>query len=329
MTSSAHSSQLAKASALRTLGLERAGIAAMEAELSNGLGDLFARAVEMILAATGRVIVTGMGKSGHVGRKIAATLASTGQPAYFVHPGEASHGDLGMIQQGDVILALSWSGETSELADIITYSRRFQIGLISITSKLESALGSEADVCLALPKSEEACPNGLAPTTSTTMQLALGDALAVALLEAKGFTAQDFRVFHPGGKLGAKLTFVRDIMHRDDRVPLVKLGAAMGEAVVQISAKGFGCVGVVDADGKLAGIVTDGDLRRHMRPDLMVAKVDDVMTRAPRTVTPETLGVEALEMLNARKISAMLVVDQSNKPCGIVHLHDLLRLGVA
>jgi len=314
---------------LRTLGLERAGIAAIEAELSNGLGDLFARAIEMILAASGRVIVTGMGKSGHVGRKIAATLASTGQPAYFVHPGEASHGDLGMIQQGDVILALSWSGETSELADIITYSRRFQIGLISITSKLESALGSEADVCLALPKSEEACPNGLAPTTSTTMQLALGDALAVALLEAKGFTAQDFRVFHPGGKLGAKLTFVRDIMHRDERVPLVKLGAGMGEAVVQISAKGFGCVGVVDADGKLAGIVTDGDLRRHMRPDLMGAKVDDVMTRAPRTVTPETLGVEALEMLNSRKISAMLVVDQGNIPCGIVHLHDLLRLGVA
>ena len=329
MTSNAHSSQLAKASALRTLGLERAGIAAIEAELSNGLGDLFARAVELILAASGRVIVTGMGKSGHVGRKIAATLASTGQPAYFVHPGEASHGDLGMIQQGDVILALSWSGETSELADIITYSRRFQIGLISITSKLESALGSEADVCLALPKSEEACPNGLAPTTSTTMQLALGDALAVALLEAKGFTAQDFRVFHPGGKLGAKLTFVRDIMHRDERVPLVRLGAGMGEAVVQISAKGFGCVGVVDADGKLAGIVTDGDLRRHMRPDLMGAKVDDVMTRAPRTVTPETLGVEALEMLNSRKISAMLVVDQGNIPCGIVHLHDLLRLGVA
>ena len=329
MTSGAQTSRKATASALRTLELERAGIAAMEVELGNGLGDLFARAVEMILAANGRVIVTGMGKSGHIGRKIAATLASTGQPAYFVHPGEASHGDLGMIQQGDVVLALSWSGETSELADIITYSRRFQIGLISITSKSDSALGSEADVCLALPKSEEACPNGLAPTTSTTMQLALGDALAVALLEAKGFTAQDFRVFHPGGKLGAKLTFVRDIMHRDDRVPLVKLGATMGEAVVQISAKGFGCVGVVDAAGKLAGIVTDGDLRRHMRPDLMAAKVDDVMTRAPRTVTPETLGVEALEMLNSRKITAMLVVDQSNAPCGIVHLHDLLRLGVA
>jgi len=319
----------AKASALRTLELERAGIAAIEAALANELGDLFARAVELIMAASGRVIVTGMGKSGHVGRKITATLASTGQPAYFVHPGEASHGDLGMIQAGDVILALSWSGETAELADIITYSRRFRIGLIAITSNGESALGSEADICLALPKSEEACPNGLAPTTSTTMQLALGDALAIALLEAKGFTAQDFRVFHPGGKLGAKLTFVRDIMHRDERIPRVRLGATMGEAVVEISAKGFGCVGVVDENGHLAGIVTDGDLRRHMRSDLMAVKVDEVMTRQPRTVTPETLGVEALEALNSRKISAMLVVDPDNRPCGIVHLHDLLRLGVA
>ncbi|MEY3553150.1 MAG: hypothetical protein RL735_1498 [Pseudomonadota bacterium] len=319
----------AKASALRTLELERAGIAAIEAALANGLGDLFARAVELILSAPGRVIVTGMGKSGHIGRKITATLASTGQPAYFVHPGEASHGDLGMIQAGDVILALSWSGETTELADIITYSRRFRIGLVAITSNGESALGSEADVCLALPKSEEACPNGLAPTTSTTMQLALGDALAIALLEAKGFTAQDFRVFHPGGKLGAKLTFVRDIMHRDERIPRVRLGATMGEAVVEISAKGFGCVGVVDENGQLAGIVTDGDLRRHMRSDLMAAKVDDVMTRQPCTVTPEMLGVEALEALNSRKISAMLVVDPQNRPCGIVHLHDLLRLGVA
>jgi arabinose-5-phosphate isomerase len=319
----------AKASALRTLELERAGIAAIEAALANGLGDLFARAVELILSAPGRVIVTGMGKSGHIGRKITATLASTGQPAYFVHPGEASHGDLGMIQAGDVILALSWSGETTELADIITYSRRFRIGLVAITSNGESALGSEADICLALPKSEEACPNGLAPTTSTTMQLALGDALAIALLEAKGFTAQDFRVFHPGGKLGAKLTFVRDIMHRDERIPRVRLGATMGEAVVEISAKGFGCVGVVDENGQLAGIVTDGDLRRHMRSDLMAAKVDDVMTRQPRTVTPEMLGVEALEALNSRKISAMLVVDPQNRPCGIVHLHDLLRLGVA
>ncbi|MDB5593484.1 MAG: KpsF/GutQ family sugar-phosphate isomerase [Hyphomicrobiales bacterium] len=320
----------ATASALRTLGLERAGIAALEEALTqNGLGVSFSAAVDLIVQAPGRVIVTGMGKSGHIGRKIAATLASTGQPSYFVHPGEASHGDLGMIQEGDVVLALSWSGETAELADIITYSRRFRIGLIAITSNADGALGREADVCLCLPKSEEACPNGLAPTTSTTMQLAIADALAIALLETKGFTAQDFRVFHPGGKLGAKLTFVRDVMHRDERVPRVLLGAAMGEAVVEISTKGFGCVGVVDVDGILAGIVTDGDLRRHMRPDLMIARVEDVMTAGPRTVTPETLAVEALEMLNSRKITAMLVVDPSNRPCGIVHLHDLLRLGVA
>jgi arabinose-5-phosphate isomerase len=320
----------ATASALRTLGLERAGIAALESALTeNGLGASFSAAVDLIVQAPGRVIVTGMGKSGHIGRKIAATLASTGQPSYFVHPGEASHGDLGMIQAGDVVLALSWSGETAELADIITYSRRFRIGLIAITSNADGALGREADVCLCLPRSEEACPNGLAPTTSTTMQLAIADALAIALLETKGFTAQDFRVFHPGGKLGAKLTFVRDVMHRDERVPRVLLGAAMGEAVVEISTKGFGCVGVVDPDGILAGIVTDGDLRRHMRPDLMIARVEDVMTAGPRTVTPETLAVEALEMLNSRKITAMLVVDPSNRPCGIVHLHDLLRLGVA
>ncbi|MDB5509472.1 MAG: KpsF/GutQ family sugar-phosphate isomerase [Hyphomicrobiales bacterium] len=320
----------ATASALRTLELERAGIAALEKALvDNGLGRDFTAAVDLIGKAPGRVIVTGMGKSGHIGRKIAATLASTGQPAYFVHPGEASHGDLGMIQSGDVVLALSWSGETVELADIITYSRRFRIGLIAITSNAEGALGREADVCLCLPKSEEACPNGLAPTTSTTMQLAIADALAIALLEAKGFTAQDFRVFHPGGKLGAKLTFVRDLMHRGERVPLVAVEAGMGEAVVEISSKGFGCVGVVRSDGVLEGIVTDGDLRRHMRSDLMAAKVADVMTRAPRTVTPDTLAVEALEMLNSRKISAMLVVDEANRPCGIVHLHDLLRVGVA
>ena len=317
-------------SGLRTLDLERAGIAALAAALAEGeLAQAFDDAVAMIHAATGRVIVTGMGKSGHIGRKLAATLASTGTPAYFVHPGEASHGDLGMIQSGDVILALSWSGETAELADIITYSRRFRVNLIGMTSGLDSALAQEADVRLVLPRSEEACPNGLAPTTSTTMQLALGDALAVALLEARGFTAQDFRVFHPGGKLGAKLTFVRDIMHKAPRLPQVALGATMGDAVVEISVKGFGCVGVTDEAGKLVGIVTDGDLRRHMRPDLMAARAVDIMTPNPRTVTPETLAVEALEMLNARKISALFVVDADKRPCGIVHLHDLLRLGAA
>ena len=317
-------------SALRTLDLERAGISAMTQALSEtALAQAFDAAVEVMRAATGRVIITGMGKSGHIGRKLAATFASTGTPAYFVHPGEASHGDLGMIQEGDVILGLSWSGETAELADILTYSRRFRVKLIAITSGLDSALAKAADIRLVLPRAEEACPNGLAPTTSTTMQLALGDALAVALLESRGFTAQDFRVFHPGGKLGAKLTFVRDVMHKPPRLPQVAQGAGMGDAVVEISAKGFGCVGVTDEAGQLVGIVTDGDLRRHMRSDLMAAPVAEVMTRNPRTVAPDTLAVEALEMLNSRKITALFVVDADNRPCGLVHLHDLLRLGAA
>ncbi len=303
-------------SGLRTLRLEREGIAAIEAAMADAstLGGAFDAAVALIGAAAGRTIVTGMGKSGHVARKIAATMASTGTPAYFVHPGEASHGDLGMIRSDDVILALSWSGETAELADITTYSRRFNIPLVAITSGADSALGREADVCLCLPKSEEACPNGLAPTTSTTMQLAIGDALAVALLEAKGFTAQDFRRFHPGGKLGARLTFVRDVMHVGDKLPLVAAGALMSEAMVEISAKGFGCVGVLDPMGKLAGIVTDGDLRRHMRPDLMSAKVIDVMTASPKVGAPDLLAVEALQNLNSRKIAALFIVDGRRAP---------------
>ncbi|MFN3889480.1 MAG: SIS domain-containing protein [Beijerinckiaceae bacterium] len=322
-----------RASALRTLRLERAGIAALEDALldrsTSSLGDAFDRAVARISSASGRTIVTGMGKSGHIARKIAATMASTGTPAYFVHPGEASHGDLGMIRQEDVILALSWSGETAELADIITYAKRFAIPLIAITSSAESALGRQADICLRLPKSEEACPNGLAPTTSTTMQLAAGDALAIALLEARGFSASDFRLFHPGGKLGASLSFVRDVMHVGERLPLVAPDAAMGEAILEISTKGFGCVGVTDQDGRLIGIVTDGDLRRHMRPDLVTARVRDVMTANPRTVTADLLAAKALEVLNSRKISALFVLDGEGRPEGIVHLHDLLRVGVA
>ena len=323
----------AKASALRTLQLERAGISALEAALQSedgsALAEEFVRAVDLIRTRAGRVIISGMGKSGHVGRKIAATLASTGTPAYFVHPGEASHGDLGMIKPSDAILLLSWSGETAELADIITYSQRFQIGLIAITSNGDSTLARQADIPLVLPKCEEACPNGLAPTTSTTMQLAIGDALAVALLEAKGFTAADFRNFHPGGKLGARLTFVRDIMHTGERLPLVSIASGMGEAVVEISAKGMGCVAVTGEGGALVGIVTDGDLRRHMRPDLMTMKVSDVMTRRPMTIGGNILAVEALEIINARKITALFVVDSANAPVGVVHLHDLLRLGVA
>ena len=321
-------------SALRTLGLERAGIAALEAALlasPSGLAARFDAAVALITRATGRVIITGMGKSGHVGRKIAATLASTGTPAYFVHPGEASHGDLGMIQAGYAILALSWSGETAELADIITYSRRYGIALVALTSNAESALGREADVCLDLPKSEEACPNGLAPTTSTTMQLVMGDALAVTLLEARGFTAQDFRQFHPGGKLGANLSFVRDIMHKDEAIPLVALGARMEHALIEMTGKRFGCVGVVDGAGLLVGIITDGDLRRRMKVshDLLAEPVEQVMTPHPMTIAPDTMAAEALALLNETKRSVVLVVDDAHKPVGVVHLHDLYRVGVA
>ncbi len=329
------SSSSSTASALRTLRLERAGIAALESALSgagpDGLGTRFDAAVDMIRNSSGRVIVTGMGKSGHVGRKITATFASTGTPAYFVHPGEASHGDLGMIQTIDTILALSWSGETSELADIITYSRRYRIGLVAITSNSDSALGREADVALVLPKSEEACPNGLAPTTSTTMQLAIGDALAVALLEARGFTAQDFRLFHPGGKLGAQLAFVRDVMHTGDSMPVVPLDARMEHAVIEMTGKRLGCVAVVDAEGRLAGIVTDGDLRRHMKSaaDLLGSPVQSVMTTTPMTIEPDAMAAEALALLNEKKRSVLIVIDEARKPVGIVHLHDLYAIGIA
>jgi arabinose-5-phosphate isomerase len=316
-------------SALRTVKVESQGLAALEEALrSTPLGAAFGRAVAEILAAPGRVIVTGMGKSGHVARKLVATLASTGQPATFVHPAEASHGDLGMVQNGDVVLALSMSGETAELAAIVTYAKRFAIPLVAMTARPESALGRQADVCLELPAAEEACPNGLAPTTSTTMQLVLGDALAMALLEAKGFTARDFGVLHPGGKLGAKLAFVRDVMHTGDRVPRIRIGAKMADAIVEMSSKGFGCVGVFDAEGKLAGIITDGDLRRHLRSNLLMdTPVEEVMTRSPRTIPPEALAAEALKIIS-RKIQALLVVDAGDV-VGIVNFHDLLRIGAA
>ena len=316
-------------SALRTLEAEAGGIAALIAAIQDGLAEPFVAAVETDpRGASGRLIVTGMGKSGHIGRKIAATFASTGTPAYFVHPGEASHGDLGMITPDDVIMALSWSGETVELKDLIDYSRRFRIGLIAVTAEAESTLAKAADVVLVLPQAREACPHNLAPTTSSLMQLALGDALAVALLESRGFTALDFREFHPGGRLGAMLKFIRDLMHTGASVPLIALGAAMSEAIVEMTAKGFGCVGVTDKAGKLAGIITDGDLRRHMRPALMSARVDDVMTKRPKTVGADQLASEALELLNSSKITAVIVVE-AGTPVGIVHLHDLLRAGVA
>src|SRR6201996_6399598 len=266
------------ASALRTLDTEAEGIGALSAAMSDGLGAPFVAAVETIRAARGRVIVTGMGKSGHVARKIAATLASTGTPAFFVHAADASHGDLGMITSDDIMLVLSWSGETEELKDLTAYSRRFRIALVAVTVNAESTLGKAADVVLALPTAREACPHNLAPTTSSLMQLALGDALAIALLESRGFTAIDFGVFHPRGKLGAALKFVRDLMHTDAAVPLIRRGSPMSEAIVEMTAKGFGCVVIVDDAGRLLGIITDGDLRRHMSPDLLNLPVESIMT---------------------------------------------------
>jgi arabinose-5-phosphate isomerase len=317
----------ALASALRTLEAERDGIAVLMEALTGELGASFAAAVDLIARRRGRVIVTGMGKSGHVGRKIAATFASTGEAAYYVHPGEASHGDLGMIQPEDVIVALSWSGETAELADLVAYAKRFRVGLIAVTSNEASQLGRAADACLTLPQAFEACPNGLAPTTSTTMQLAIGDALAIALLERRGFTAEHFRVFHPGGRLGAKLKHVSDVMHVGERLPTVGVSARMDAAILEISAKGFGCVIVVDDDGALAGIITDGDLRRHMSPNLATLSVEAVMTREPRTITPDALLAEALAIQEDSKITA-LVVAEDDRPVGLVHYLDLLRAGV-
>ena len=316
-------------SALRTLEAEGSGIAAIEAALRSDLGETFARAADLIRNAKGRLIVTGLGKSGHIGRKIAATFASTGTPAFFVHAAEAGHGDLGMITTDDVILALSWSGEQPEMKTLITYAKRFRIALIAMTAEGDSTLSQAADVALTLPKAREACPHNLAPTTSSLMLLALGDALAIALLEGRGFTSVDFSVLHPGGKLGAMLKHISDIMHTGPAVPLKPLGTSMSEALVEMTSKGFGCVGIVDARGAVAGIVTDGDLRRHMHmgPDLMTALVDDVMTKNPKTIRGNLLASEALEILNASKITA-LIVTEANKPIGIVHLHDLLRAGV-
>jgi arabinose-5-phosphate isomerase len=310
------------------LETESDGLAALAAAMADGLGAPFIDAVETVRAARGRVIVTGIGKSGHIARKIAATLASTGTPAFFVHAADASHGDLGMITSDDVMLALSWSGETEELKDLINYSRRFRIALIAVTGNAESTLGQAADIVLVLPPAREACPHNLAPTTSALMQLALGDALAIALLESRSFTAVDFGIFHPRGKLGAALKFVRDVMHPGEAVPLIARGAPMSEAIVEMSAKGFGCVAVIEKTGKLAGVITDGDLRRHMRADLLQAPVDAVMTAAPKTVRPDQLASEALQILNASKITALIVVE-AERPVGIVHFHDLLRAGVA
>lgn len=314
-------------SALRTLALENDGLTRLGEELNGAMSGPFASAVSTLAAIKGRVIVSGIGKSGHVGQKIAATFASTGTPAFFVHPSEASHGDLGMVTRDDLILALSWSGETVELKPLITYSRRFNVPLVSLTSRPESALAEQSDIALILPRTKEACPHGLAPTTSTTMQLALGDCLAIALLEAKGFTAHDFKIFHPGGSLGANLKHVSDIMHKEGALPLVADDAGMAQALVIMTAKSFGCLGIVDKKGRLAGVITDGDLRRHMGPALLQATTREIMTPNPKTVTPQMLASAALEVLNSSRITALFVVD-NEKPVGIIHVHDLLRAGV-
>ncbi len=312
------------AAARRVFEIEARGL---EAAASN-LDQRFVRALDALAGIPGRVVVSGMGKSGHVAHKIAATLASTGTPAFFVHPGEASHGDLGMITRDDAVLAISNSGDTAELADIIAHSRRFAIPLVAITAHQDSALAEAADVVLVLPDSDEACPMGLAPTTSTTVTLALGDALAIALLERRAFTADEFQLLHPGGQLGRKLLKVADIMHAGDAMPMVAPGEIMADVLVTITAKRFGCAGVADPQGRLLGIITDGDLRRHITPDLLALTAGDIMTKNPVTVPPQSLVAEALAIMDEKAITSIFVMEDS-KPLGIVHIHDILRSGIA
>ncbi|MEM7225904.1 MAG: KpsF/GutQ family sugar-phosphate isomerase [Pseudomonadota bacterium] len=312
-------------SARQVLALEAAALKA----LADSLDDSFAAALDLLQGVNGRVIVTGMGKSGHIARKIAATLASTGTPALYVHPGEASHGDLGMITREDGVLALSNSGNTTELGDVVAFSRRFQIPLVAITARRDSGLANDADIALILPRSQEACPMGLAPTTSTTMMLALGDAIAIALLERKGFSAQDFHLLHPGGTLGARLLRVGDVMRGPEELPLCELDTPMAEAILVMTERNFGCVGVLGAERHLAGIITDGDLRRHMAPDLLQRRAGDVMTTGPQTIEASLLAAEAVGRMNlhGRGITSLFVVE-GDKPIGIVRMHDCLRAGV-
>jgi arabinose-5-phosphate isomerase len=314
------------ASARRVIATERDGLDALGASI----GDDFAATVTRLSQMKGRVICAGVGKSGHVARKIAATLASTGTPAYYVHPTEASHGDLGMIGEQDAVLALSKSGETKELGDLIAYCRRFGVPLVSMTCRTDSTLGRAADHLLAVPDAPEACGETRAPTTSTTLMMALGDALAVALLEARGFTAADFRTFHPGGALGAALASVGDIMHAGDAVPVAGEQAPMSEVLIEMTAKSFGCVGLIDGEGRLSGIITDGDLRRHMGADLVNRPAREVMTRSPKTGRAESLAADALREMTAGslKITQLFIVDDAQRPVGILHLHDLLRVGL-
>ena len=310
-------------SARRVIDQAKTGLEALSSEL----GGPFIKCIDLLASLEGRVIVSGMGKSGHIGTKIAATLASTGTPAFFVHPGEASHGDLGMIADTDAVIAMSNSGETSELSDLVSYAKRFGIPLIGITKKAKSTLAASSDIVLCLPDVSEACPHGLAPTTSTTMMIALGDAIAVALLERRGFTADDYRVFHPGGKLGKSLFKVTDIMHVGDEVPITSPDTLMSETVLTMTNKTFGIAGVVDESGKLIGIVTDGDLRRHMSDDLFGMTTREVLTENPKVIDPSTLAAEALRFMNEWKVTCLFAVEDG-KPVGICRMHDILKAGV-
>jgi arabinose-5-phosphate isomerase len=302
-------------------------------DMERSLNGDFSRAVDVLYRVKGRVVVSGMGKSGHIGRKIAATLSSTGTPAQFIHPGEASHGDLGALTRDDALLMLSYRGETAELGDIITYAKRFRIPLIGMAGNLDSTLLRAADVALVLPKAREACPMGMAPTTSTTIMLVLGDALAVALMERRGFSPDQYREFHPGGSLGRMLVRVGDIMHTGDELPLIKPDAPMREVIAKMaSAFGFaGVAGVVDSKGVLVGIITDGDVRRHLERDLLDRKARDVMTANPKTTRPDILAAEALTFMNSAKVTSLFVVDakaKSKKPMGLLTVHDCLRAGL-
>ncbi len=318
-----HSTRKAEDVAVKVLQIEGAAVLSLAEDLSADFGP----AVDMILASKGRLIVSGIGKSGHIGRKLAATFASTGTPSFFVHPAEASHGDLGMITPEDICLVISNSGETSELSDIIGHCARFNIPIIGISKRAESTLMKAARIRLTLPDLQEACSIGMAPTTSTTLTLAMGDALAVALMEMRGFRKEHFGTYHPGGKLGAQLLKAAQLMHQGEQVPHVPAGHPMPEVIVAMTARGFGVAGVCDDAGRLFGVISDGDLRRNLA-HLMEVTAQDVCTRDPVTITPETLAPEALGIMNARKISALFVVDDEHRPVGILHIHDCLRAGI-
>lgn len=319
---------------LAVLKSEIEGLEALSHALENSLGQSFSICMDILMAVTGRLIVSGLGKSGHIARKIAATLASTGTPAQYVHPSEASHGDMGMITASDAVLMLSNSGESHELSDLIAHTRRFSVPLIAISSKADSTMAEAADVALILPKAEEACPMGLAPTTSTTMALALGDAIAVTLMKRRGFSADDYRILHPGGQLGKALLRVQDIMHQGDDLPLVGPDVKVADALVSMTSKRFGCVGIVDDGTGLVGIFTDGDLRRKMHPDLFEKTIAEVMTERPKTIRNTALVQEAVNFMNSNRITVLFVVEDDAQPSsgiapvGILHMHDCLKAGI-